>query len=56
MEPYIISLAKTMLNVSILDSDLQNMLIEAEVYCNEAGGSIVSRQIVATIIMFWKNK
>ena len=40
----------------LIDIDLQEMLEEAELLSNKCGGNIRSRQIIASIIVFWKYK
>jgi len=59
MQPYYINIARMMLDLGEYDLfplDLYKMLSDAESYCDKTNGALVSRQIVASIIVFWKNK
>ena len=59
MEPYHIQVARAMLDLGkddLFPLDLYKMLSDAESYCDKTNGALVSRQIIASIIVFWKNK
>ncbi len=56
MEYDCIRIAKKILNIDKLDNSLVDMLIEVQKMCEETGGSLRSRQVVACIIQNWKNK
>lgn len=56
MEKEIFETAEEMLGVDFLNEDLKIMLRRAEQLANNCGGHIRSRQIIASIIVFWENQ
>lgn len=59
MENFIIETAKQMLGLGshdCLDDELQEMLIRADSLVNKCSGTIRSRQVIASIIVFWENQ